>query len=162
MEVRVALTSRATTASAVATSVTSVRTMPARSAPRIGRTLFSPDAHPDRHRQPPEPSRIQRDDALPKVRADEPSIEVERGDEDLADRLGGVQVVLGGRRPARRRSRPARRSRTATTSTRSHSSTIALHAGVRDERPLRGRVVHEPGSHQAARPGRPGSPRPAV
>ncbi len=38
--------SRATTASAVATSVTSVRTTPARNAPRIGRTLLSPDATP--------------------------------------------------------------------------------------------------------------------
>ena len=38
--------SRATTASAVATSVTSVFTTPARSAPRIGRTLPSPDATP--------------------------------------------------------------------------------------------------------------------
>ena len=38
--------SRATTASAVATSVTSVRTIPARSAPRIGRTLPSPAATP--------------------------------------------------------------------------------------------------------------------
>ena len=81
--------SSSTTASAVATSVTSVRTTPARSAPRIGDlALARGDADRDRH--PAEGPGIEREHPLAELRRDEAAIEVERRDEDLAD---GVRCI---------------------------------------------------------------------
>ena len=57
---------------------------------------------PDRHREPAETSRIERDDALAQGRADEPAVEVERGDEDLADGVRRLEVALAWRRRAAR------------------------------------------------------------
>ena len=61
----------------------------------------------------PETTRIEGDDPLAQGRADEPAVEVERRDEDLADRAGRLEVALEARRRAGPRSRPGRRSRTA-------------------------------------------------
>ena len=90
----------------------------------------------DRHRQPSEPSRVEGDDSFAQGRADEPPIEVERGDQHLADRLGRVQVVLGG--VPERRDVPGR---PADPEQRDVDPIPELddgpHPRVRDERPLR-------------------------
>ena len=129
--------------------MTSVRTTPARSAPRIGRTLLS-RGDPDRDREPTEPSRVERDHPLAQGRTDELPIEVERRDEDLADRPGRVELALD--ILADRRGAPGR---PADPEQRDVDAVPQLddraHARVRDERPLRGGVVDEPRRHQAAR-----------
>ena len=121
---------------------------PQRPEDRADLVLAGRDA--DRHRKAAEPARIECDDPLAQGRADEPPIEVERGDEDLADGLGRVQVVLRG--VAERCDAPGR---PADPEQRDIDPLPEVDdradPGVRDERPLRGRVVDETGRHQPAR-----------
>ena len=104
----------------------------------------------DRHGKPAEAARIECDDPLAQGRADEPPIDVERGDEDLADGLGRVQVVLRG--VAERRDAPGR---PADPEQRDIDPLPEVEdradARVRNERPLRGGVIDETGRHQPAR-----------
>ena len=101
-----------TTASAVATSVTSVRTTPARRAPRMGLTLASPAADADGDRHAPEPARIEGDDPVPQGRADEPSLRDRRGRRAPPRRRQRSRAGVRSGRPRRTRTRPGRRSRT--------------------------------------------------
>ena len=128
------MSSSATTASAVATSVTSVLTIPARRAPRIGRTLASPDGDGDGGRHPPEPPGIERDDAVPQRGADEPAVKVERRHQDLAHGTAGLELALDALADERRRP-----GRTADPEERHVEPTPQLgdgpDAGMRGERP---------------------------
>ena len=126
--------------------------MPARSAPRIGRTLASPEATPIETGTPAEAACVEGDDPLAERRADEPAVEVERCDEDLADRAGSLELAID--LVADQRSAPGR---AADPEQRDVEPVPQVDdradPRVRDERPLRGRVVDEPGRHQPARRG---------
>ena len=103
----------------------------------------------DRHGKAAEPARIECDHPLAQGRADEPPIDVERGDEDLADSLGRVEVVLCG--VAERSDAPGR---PADAEQRDIDPLPEVEdradPSVRNERPLRGGVVDETGRHQPA------------
>ena len=141
--------SSATTASAVAISVTSVRTTPARSAPRIGRTLFSPEATPIAT------------GSRPSRRASSAMTRSRRAGQTNRPSMSNGATRTSPTASAASRSCSVVSPSAATlqagppipnraTSTRSQRSTIARTPGVRDERPLRGGVVDETGRHQPA------------
>ena len=147
------LASSATTASAVATSVTSVRTSPARSAPRIGADLGL--ARTPRRSRPGRVASRRASNAMTRSRRAGQTNRPSRSNgaiEDLADRAAA-------RRARRWTSSPTERGaprRPADPEQRDvepipQVDRSPADAGVRDERPLRGGVVDQPRRHQPAR-----------